>query len=319
MTTLLSSMWTGACIGKFAMFYLRLFLVGLALITAGGNHALAQDASGDLKEGTQSSESTKDNAGGSAKQPFFFWMDNSITVLPYGWGYEVDPSDQSTFTFEHAHESAIGDLFFFVDATKFHNSKGGDEWTWYGELSPRFSIGKLLKKDLSFSLFRRSLFEFKDVLLAGQYERGEDHDQAEAGLLGIGFDLDVREAGILGLLGKFNYVQLNLYARAELTKTQRNGFRDMQITMVAAYPFTIASSRFLIDGYFDWVLGIGSEESSFHLNPQIKLDLGNYWGKPEKFYMGVELDFWWNKYQINNTPSFDSNQQAVSILLKYHF
>jgi nucleoside-specific outer membrane channel protein Tsx len=300
------------------MGYFRLFLVTLFIVTSSKNTALAQDAAGERKEVTQSSASTKDNAGPTAKQPFFLWMDNSVTVLPYGWGYEVDPSDQSTITFEHAHESAIGDLFFFVDGTKFH-SKRGDDWTWYGELSPRFSVGKLLKKDLSLTFFRRSLFEFKDVLLAGQYERGEDRDQAEAGLLGIGFDLDVREAGILGRLGKFNYVQLNLYARAELTKTQRSGFRDMQITMVAAYPFAVSSSRILIDGYFDWVLGIGSEESSFHLNPQIKLDLGNYWGKPEKFYIGVELDFWWNKYQVKNSPSFDSNQQAVSLLMKYHF
>jgi nucleoside-specific outer membrane channel protein Tsx len=176
-----------------------------------------------------------------------------------------------------------------------------------------------LGKDLSFTLFRRSLFEFKDVLLAGQYERGEDPDEAEAVLLGIGFDLDVREAGLLGLLGKFKYVQLNLYARSDLTKTQRDGFRDMQVTMVAGYPFDIGASRFLIDGFFDWVVGIGSEQGSFHLNPQLKLDLGNYWGKPEKFYAGVELDFWWDKYQIENSSALDTNQQAVSLLLKYHF
>jgi nucleoside-specific outer membrane channel protein Tsx len=36
-------------------------------------------------------------------------------------------------------------------------------------------------------------------------------------------------------------------------------------------------------------------------------------------YGGVELDFWWNKYQIDNTEAFDTNQQAISLLLKYHF
>ena len=154
----------------------------------------------------------------AAKQSFFRWVNNSITLLPYGWEYAVDPSEQSTFTVEHAHELEIGDLFVFADATKFHNSNGGDDWTWYGEVSPRLSLGKLLAKDFSLTLFRRSLFEFKDVLLAAQYERGEESDEAEAALVGVGFDLDVREAGILGRLGKLNYVQLNLYARAELTE-----------------------------------------------------------------------------------------------------
>ena len=251
--------------------------------------------------------------------PFFLWTDNSISVLPYGWGYEVDPSEQSTLTFEHAHASKIGDLFVFVDFTKFHNSNTGDDWNWYGEISPRLSMGKILDTDLSFALFGRSLFEVKDVLLAGQYERGKESDEAEAVLLGVGFDLDVREAGLLGRFANFNYVQLNFYARAELADSQEDGFRDMQITAAASYPFEIGGSRFLIDGYFDWVLGLGSEQSSFHLNPQIKLDVGHYWGEDGKFYVGVEPDFWWDKYQIKDSSSFDTNQQAISLLLKYHF
>lgn len=251
-------------------------------------------------------------------KPFFLWTDTSLSLLPWGWNYAIDPDQQSTLTVEHAHVSAIGDLFAFLDLTKFHNSPG-DRGTWYGEVSPRLSVGKLLDKDLSFTVFRRSLFEFKDVLLAAQYERGEDGDEAEAALVGIGFDLDLREAGILGLLGKFQYIQLNLYARAELTAATDRGFRDMQVTMVAGYPFEVGPARFLVDGYFDWVLGIGSEQRSFHLNPQLKLDVGHFWGRPEKAYAGVELDFWWDKYQIEDNPGFDTNQHAVSLLLKYHF
>ena len=258
------------------------------------------------------------SAQDSASEPgLFFWADNSISILPYGTGYKVDPSDQSTFTYEHAHASKIGDLFMFVDFTKFHGS-GGDDATWYGEIGPRFSFGKLFNKDLSYTFFDKSLFEFKDILLALQYERGEDPDVAEAALIGVGLDLDVREAGILGRLNKFNYVQLNFYGRAELTKGTEHGFKDMQITMVASYPFTVGGSQFLIDGYFDWVLGIGNEDWSYHLNPQITMDLGSKWGNPKKLYAGVELDLWWNKYQIPSSPTFDTDQYAISLLLKYH-
>jgi nucleoside-specific outer membrane channel protein Tsx len=276
-------------------------------------HADEAAASDSIATGTPPAASDA-----SAERSFFRWTDTSLSLLPWGWGYRVDPDEQSTFTLEHAHESAIGDLFLFLDVTKFHDSNG-DQVTWYGEVGPRLSAGKLLGKDLSFTVFRRSLFEFKDVLLAAQYERGEDADTAEAMLVGLGFDLDVREAGLLGLLGKFQYIQLNVYARAELTKGVERGFEDMQITMTAGYPFEIGPARFLVDGYFDWVLGMGAEQSSFHLNPQLKLDVGHFWGKPETLYAGVELDFWWDKYQIDDTRGFDTDQEAVSLLVKYHF
>ena len=248
---------------------------------------------------------------------FFFWTDSSFSLLPYGDGYAVDPDEQSTITFEHAHASKMGDLFMFVDFTKFHGN-AADDTTWYGEFGPRFSFGKLFGKDFSYTLFKRSLFEIKDVLLATQYERGEDPDVAEAVLLGIGLDLDVREAGILGGLAKFNYVQVNFYGRAELTEGTDSGISDMQITMVASYPFAIGKSQFLVDGYFDWVVGLGNEDWNFHLNPQVTMDLGAAWNKPRKLYVGLEFDFWWNKYQIPNSADFDTNQSAVSLLIKYH-
>ena len=256
-----------------------------------------------------------------AADKFFFWTDTSVSVLPYGNGFAVDPKEQSTLTLEHAHESKIGDLFMFVDFTHMHGAPAGvDRDTWYGEFGPRLSFGKLAGKDLSHTFFDKSLFEIKDVLLALQYERGEDPDVAEAALVGLGLNLDVREAGLLGGLGKFNYVQLNFYGRAELTQGTEHGFRDMQITMVASYPFAVGNSHWLLDGYYDWVLGIGDEQWSYHLNPQLTVDLGELmFAVPKKFYAGVEVDLWWNKYQIPNSSGFDTNQQAASLLFKVHF
>jgi nucleoside-specific outer membrane channel protein Tsx len=238
-------------------------------------------------------------------KPFFNWSDNSLTLLPYGWGFEVDPSEQSTFTYEHVHDSQIGDLFVFVDAIKFHGTAdGADDSTWYGEISPRLSLGKVLGKEVSFKAV-------KDVLVAATYERGEDADVAEAALVGVGLDLDVGSSG-------FRYLQLNLYGRSELTEGAKDGFRDVQVTMVAARPFSIGKTKFLADGYFDWVLGLGSEGWNYHLNPQVSIDLGDLWNSPDKLFAGVELDFWWNKYQIPDSPAFDTNQAAVSLMFKYH-
>jgi nucleoside-specific outer membrane channel protein Tsx len=300
----------------------RVVTVFVLVCTGAGTGAYAQTNSVQQPTASALPTTSIESIAPSAEKSksFLLWMDNSLTLLPYGWNYKVDPSEQTTLTFEHVHESAIGDFFGFVDVTSFQGTNGsGDQTTWYGELSPRLSLSKIFDKKLDLVLFQRSLFEIKDVLLAAQYERGADADVSQAVLAGIGFNLDVRKVGLLGPLGEFKYIQLNLYARSELTENAPNGFRDMQVTMVAAYPIVIGPVRFLIDGYFDWVLGIDAEQWSYHLNPQVKLDLGNFFGKPDKFYTGVELDFWWNKYQIKSTDFFDTNQQAVSLLFKYHF
>jgi nucleoside-specific outer membrane channel protein Tsx len=276
-----------------------------------------------IAEAQESAPSPGDAAAGSQEPAsqdegrFLLWSDSSLSLLPWGDGFEVDPAEQATLTFEHAHESTIGDTFLFVDYTRFLH-EDGDDTTWYAEIGPRMSFGKVFDKDLSLTLFKRSIFEIKDVLLATQYERGKDADIAEAVLLGIGLDLDVREAGLLGGLAKFNYVQLNFYGRAELIEGAESGFRDAQITMVASYPFRIGQSQFLVDGYFDWVLGIGNEDWNFHINPQLTMDLGAIRDKPGKLFVGIELDLWWNKYQIVNSPAFDTNQSALSLLIKYH-
>ncbi len=259
--------------------------------------------------------SAQDSTAGSG---FFLWTDNSISLLPWGDNFKVDPEEQSTLTLEHAHESNIGDLFMFVDFTKFHDADD-NESTWYGEFGPRLSFGKLLDEDLSYTFFDSSLFEVKDVLLALQYERGEDPDIAEAALVGIGFNLDVREAGVLGRLSKFNYVQLNIYGRDELIDGADDGFNDMQISMIASYPFAVGSTQFLIDGYFDWVLGLGNEDWSYHLNPQVTMDLGAKWRHPNKLFVGVELDMWLQKYQIPSSSDLNTDQYAYSLLVKYHF
>jgi nucleoside-specific outer membrane channel protein Tsx len=283
-------------------------------------HRYAVSAIGAIALGSSVLACAQDAPPDTSSEHFFIWTDSSITGLFYGWGFEVDPSEQSTLTFEHAHASRIGDLFMFVDATQFHSANGADDGTWYGEIGPRLSFGKLFNTDLSHSFFKRSLFEFKDLLFAAQYERGEDPDVAEAVLLGIGLDLDVREAGILGGLGKFNFLQVNVYARSELTEGVDQGFNDAQVTVVASYPFNVGRVSWNIDGYFDWVLGIGSEDWSYHFNPQVVADIGVLAGHAaKKFYAGVELDFWWNKYQIPSTAAFETNQQAVSLMAKYHF
>jgi len=252
------------------------------------------------------------------EQAYFTWTSTRLDLLPYGWGFQVSPEEQSNFTIEHAHESKFGDFFMFFDGYTYHETDpGADENSWYGEATLRLSPAKIFKTDNSF-------FIFEDVLAAASYELGEESENAQALLLGLGFNLkeSFRKdlAGIIkGWVGLWRFIQLNVWIRKELSKDpQVDGFSTLQVSMSGGFEFNIDKSIFLFDGWFDWVLGNGPPESQFHIQPQLKVDVGNYWNWPNKFYVGTELDFWWNKFGIKDTPEFNTNQFAASILLKYY-
>lgn len=224
------------------------------------------------------------------------WQDNSLSYL-YGDHFEVDAGSQQTLTFEHVSGWSFGDMFAFVDGISYdgRDNQHGDSISYYMEIAPRLSAGKLLDKDLSF------LF-VKDVLLSTCYEQGE-YDLKNY-LAGPGFDLDIPG---------FDFFQLNFY-----NVWNESGNDSFQITPVWKISQPVAITTIVLDGYIDWEFGAGL--NNFHFNPQLKVDLGVYFGMEEgKLFTGVEYDYWKNKYGIKNTSAFDTNQSAISALVKYHF
>lgn len=230
------------------------------------------------------------------------WQDNSLTYLN-GIDFKVDPPKQQTLTFEHASGWSIGDLFFFVDGIKYNTKAtngAGDGHSFYGEFSPRLSFGKISGTDLSFG-------PIKDVLISATYEFGED--DSESYLIGPAVDLNIPG---------FDYFQLNTYLRTPDGK--RDGKNVWQITPVWSYTIPVGNSDLVIDGFMDWVVDNDkSYHANLHFNPQIKYDLAKGLGLGKKFYVGVEYDYWSDKYGIKDSESFTTNQSAISLLVKAHF
>lgn len=236
------------------------------------------------------------------------WQDNSLTYLN-GIDFKVDPPKQQTVTFEHASGWSIGDLFIFVDGIKYNTEAtngAGDGHTFYGEISPRLSLGKISGADLSFG-------PVKDVLLAATYEFGED--DVDSYLLGPAVDLDIPG---------FDYFQLNTYLRT--TDGRRDGDNVWQITPVWSYTIPVGDSDLVIDGFMDWVVdNDDSYHANLHFNPQIKYDLAKAMGWGKRFYVGVEYDYWSDKYGIDDNGFVGSeilggtDQSAISLLAKAHF
>ncbi|TBU98063.1 outer membrane protein OmpK [Stutzerimonas kirkiae] len=249
---------------------------------------------------------------GMADSPLL-WHGNSLTYLN-GTDFQVDGGQkgktQQTVTFEHVSGWRWGDLFMFVDHKWFNGLSGSEGRTYYGEFSPRLSLGKVTGKSFAFG-------PVKDVLISATYERGKDGNQSY--LLGPAVDLNVPG---------FDRLAINTYYRKPDGTYGNKPSGQWQITPTWAMTIPVGKSDILFDGYIDWVVNdAGSKNKTgnymnrnLHFNPQIKYDLGkalNYGAK--KLYVGVEYSYWENKYGIEDRSGFDTNQNSTSLLIKAHF
>ncbi len=241
------------------------------------------------------------------------WQNNSLTYL-YGNDFKIDPDTQHTLTFEHASGWTWGDVFMFVDY-KWNESQDDHDAgrTYYGEFSPRLSLGKVSGTDMSFG-------PIKDVLVAFTYERGEDEVQNY--LLGPAVDLAVPG---------FDRFAINTYYRKpDGIRNKASG--QWQITPTWAMTVPVGNSDILFDGYIDWVVNDAGNEGSadyqsknLHINPQVKYDLGKaVYQKAGQLYVGIEYDYWSDKYGIDNDSALadilgGTDQSAWNAIVKVHF
>lgn len=220
------------------------------------------------------------------------WQDNSLTLVA-GGRFRVDPERRQTLTFEHASGWGFGDLFMFVDATRFN---GRHDNAWYGEFSPRFSYGKLSGRATGTGLVR-------DVLLATTLEFGEG--AVETLMAGPALDLAIPG---------FDFFQVNVYRRFPL---HGQDGETVQVTPVWA----VTSGPWRFDGFIDWnVNSDGGYASNWHFNPQLKYDLGRRFGFGARaLQVGLEYSLWKNKYGIRDSAAFRSDESALSVIVQSHF
>ncbi|AKV10046.1 membrane protein [Pseudomonas fluorescens NCIMB 11764] len=235
------------------------------------------------------------------------WHQESISYQ-YGKDFKVDPRRMQIITFEHTSAWEWGDFFFFIDNYWYPGAQTAYDGHhgMYSEYSPRFSLSKITGNDYSWGIV-------KDVLVATAIEwdnnRSSGRDDQVNYLVGPGFDLS---------LPGFDYFMLNFYYRKP---EGGEGMGGWQVTPVWSYTVPVGKSNIVVDGYIDWVLGDKyGLKHNFHFNPQIKYDIGKaFWSTPSKIYVGIEYDYWSNKYGIENTSAYDTNQNVTSAIVKYYF
>lgn len=227
------------------------------------------------------------------------WWDVSVTAL-HGTDYDLAASDrQTTITLETAGAWKYGDWFLFQDFIKFNGANVSEDDTTYGEISPRFSLGKISGKELKFGAIT-------DLSLAFTLEEGEG--PVTSFLYGLGVDFTIPY---------FSYFNLNAYRRDAISSGNHSD--GWQLTPVFRMDFPIGNSNIVLDGFIDWVFATDNQgyEENFHLNPQLKYDLGaTLFGEHKKnqLFVGVEYDYWQNKYGVDGI-----DQNTYSVIAQYHF
>lgn len=184
-----------------------------------------------------------------------------------GQNYKVGEADRAILTFEHANAHKYGDMFLFIDHTI-------DTGT-YGEFSPRFSLSKMTG-----SSFRMGII--KDVSISTTYEFGKDISRF---LYGAGVDLNIHG---------FNFLRVNFYQRND-PKLEGS---THQLTLAWNRPFKIGNANFLFEGFADFAGAEGTSASNELVVPRLMYDIGESWGKAGKLQVGIEFQYWHNKFGI---------------------
>ncbi len=218
------------------------------------------------------------------KESLFDWTSTNAQILA-GSDYELGDQTRQIITLEHANGWKYGSNFLFLDISEPFD----DDTDLYGEFYTFLSFEKIFGNDFGDGLI-------KDVSLTAGTNLGEDF---RAYLGGIMFDMKIPG---------FDLFQLQFYAfdNKDLNDT------TYQITPVWDTHFNISSATFRFKGFTDFIGEEGTNSKQILSQPQLLLDLGSLKGSPETLYLGLEYQYWKNKFGIEGVT--ESMPQVILVL-----
>lgn len=236
-------------------------------------------------------------------QAEIFWSNVSLTYLngtDYQNPFADEDSQGQVYTLEHAGAYHFGKSFFFVDRFNSGDKAINSDET-YMELGVDLSLSWLTGAKLENDVI-------KDVYVATQWENANPEGIESTDNVLVG-------AGVRWKVPGFIFFDTNLYYRIN-----ENDQENFQLTTAWSMPFEVGAAKFAFDGFFDWttptenIRASYDVEMTFHTQPQLKLDMGHFFDKSGQYYVGVEVDYWKNKYGVK-----DQDQTAPQLLVQVNF
>lgn len=195
------------------------------------------------------------------------------------------------FEYENITGSSWGRTYFFITAEKTAQEDGRSAGI-YSEGDLYWSFSKLTGKKVQFG-------PIKDVVATIGYNYGAKNSafrpNAKVLTYGGGLEFDVP---------KFTFFNLDVVAYRDTGTYSGFGGGSLcgrpattyQVTPYWSLPFNVGNLRFVFDGYMDVIGAHGDCKQQILTEPQLKLDVGNFWGKPDSVYVGFEYQYWKNKF-----------------------
>ena len=202
---------------------------------------------------------------------------------------------RSVITWEHVNGWKYGDNFMFVDITNADRTNETST-SYYGEISPRLSFGKMLGANLNKGLLN-------DVLITSTAELGEGF---RAFLYGLAVDLN---------LPGFAFFQFNYYVRNDVEVFGGPSPNDTgsQVTLVWLVPFSVGSTSWAFEGFFDYAFDVDPAEDNIITAPRLLLDVGEFFGEKGAVQAGFEYQIWRNKFGVDGIDE-DVVQAMVKLI-----
>lgn len=230
-----------------------------------------------------------------------FAADWSITNFDYRYGTRYNDNggnggeriEKHLLQVENTSGFSTGRSYFFLLMSK---ADGADNHSGdlYSEGQATFSLSKISGSKLAFG-------PLADVGLTAGYNYGSRNSAygPNTRVLLAGPTLDLAIPG-------FTVASIDLLAYRDAGRY--NGFgggrmcgetgTTYQVTPYWLSAFTLGSARFEFGGYADFIGAHGTCARQALTETQLRLDVGDFWGVRDKFYIGLEIQHWRNKFGV---------------------
>ena len=214
---------------------------------------------------------------------------------------------KSYLTLQHASGYKYGRNFFFVDLLKSEKNDpqgGGSYGEVYSEGYTSLSLSKTTGANLSFG-------PITDISLTAGYNFGAKNNGANPRVLLFGPTVDFKVPGFI-----FFNVDFLAYRDRGRFSGLRGGELQIddttyQIAPVWLSKFSLGPTRWVFTGHVDFI-GKRCFSSGFSFvpagdkcagraseilaQPEIRMDVGMFFGKPETVYVGMKYNYWRSKF-----------------------